>query len=525
MNAQKYNPDVLTCLANLSNDEVFTPPDVANRMLDTLPNELWSNPEAKFLDPFCKSGVFLREIAKRLLKGLESQIPDLQERIDHIMHHQLYGIGITELTAYLSRRSLYCSTRADGKHSVTEFPDENGNIFFEEISHTWDKAGKCIYCGVSSENFGEEKREGLSQHAYAFIHDKNPYENMNFDVIIGNPPYQMSDGGGTGDSAKPIYHKFIQQAIKLNPHYLCMIIPSRWMKGGKGLDEFREDMIKDTRLSYIYDFESANEVFSGINLDGGVNYFLWDRDYSGECHYYLYESVDKPSSYRFETLDKNNSGIVIRDGVANDILKKISEVHQDYMNNGDNFSSLISPKDFFTNKQWLTSSWDGFTNTPNQDYNIKYYPNKTLLKDGMDFGWININQIPKNRETKDLHKVFIPAAGGSGTDTQVLGHPFYGEPNSVCSQTYLVIGYNPKEHHFTKEECFGIISYIKTRFFRYLVSIKKKTQNGPRGVYQFVPLQDFTKEWTDEELYKKYGLTEEEIAYIESLVEERKEEE
>ena len=256
---------------------------------------------------------------------------------------------------------------------------------------------------------------------------------------------------------------------------------------------------------------------------GGVNYFLWDRDYNGECHYYLYESADKPFSYRFETLDKNNSGIVIRDGVANDILKKISEVHQDYMNNGDNFSSLISPKDFFTNKQWLTSSWDGFTNTPNQDYNIKYYPNKTLLKDGMEFGWININQIPKNRETKDLHKVFIPAANGSLT--QVLGHPFYGEPNSVCSQTYLVIGYNPKEHHFTKEECFGIISYIKTRFFRYLVSIKKKTQNGPRGVYQFVPLQDFTKEWTDEELYKKYGLTEEEITYIESLVEERKEEE
>lgn len=205
MNAQKYNPDVLTCLANLSNDEVFTPPDVANKMLDTLPNELWSNPEAKFLDPFCKSGVFLREIAKRLLKGLESQIPDLQERIDHIMHHQLYGIGITELTAYLSRRSLYCSTRADGKHSVTEFPDESGNIYFEEIAHTWDKAGKCTYCGVSSENFGEEKREGLAQHAYAFIHDKNPYGNMNFDVIIGNPPYQMGDGGGNGSSATPIF--------------------------------------------------------------------------------------------------------------------------------------------------------------------------------------------------------------------------------------------------------------------------------------------------------------------------------
>ena len=520
MNAQKYNPDVLTCLANLSNDEVFTPPDVANRMLDTLPNELWSNPEAKFLDPFCKSGVFLREIAKRLLKGLESQIPDLQERIDHIMHHQLYGIGITELTAYLSRRSLYCSTRADGKHSVTEFPDESGNIFFEEIAHTWDKAGKCIYCGVSSENFGEEKREGLAQHAYALIHDKNPYENMNFDVIIGNPPYQMTFGldGKNSSNAKSIYHLFIDGAIKLNPKYICMIVPSRWMtKTSQAIpDEWVDRMLSSNKFRIIHDFLDAKGIFSGTPPMGGVNYFLWDRDYNGECHYYLYESADKPSSHRFELLDKNNSGIVIRDSFANDILKKITEVHQDYMNNGENFSSLVSPKHFFDNSIFLTSNWNGFTNTPNQDYNIKYYPNKTLLKDGADFGWININQIPKNRETKDLHKVFIPAANGS--PTMVLGCPFYGEPNSVCSQTYLVIGYNPKEHHFTKEECFGIISYIKTRFFRYLVSIKKKTQNGPRGVYQFVPLQDFTKEWTDEELYKKYGLTEEEIAYIEEMV-------
>ena len=117
-----------------------------------------------------------------------------------------------------------------------------------------------------------------------------------------------------------------------------------------------------------------------------------------------------------------------------------------------------------------------------------------------------------------MHKVYIPAAGGSGTDTQVLGYPFYGEPNSVCSQTYLVIGYDPEKHNFTKQECENIITYIKTRFFRYLVSIKKKTQNGPRGVYQFVPMQDFSKPWTDEELYKKYNLTQEEIDFIESMI-------
>ncbi|WGU67706.1 Eco57I restriction-modification methylase domain-containing protein [Capnocytophaga canimorsus] len=269
-----YNPDVLTCLANLSNDEVFTPPDIANQMLDTLPQELFSNPDAKFLDPFSKSGVFLREIAKRLLKGLEPQISDLQERIDHIMHRQLYGIGITELTAYLSRRSLYCSTRANGKHSVTHFENENGNIYFKELPHSWDKNGKCTYCGATQKEFGEDQREGLSQHAYNFIHNDNPYQDMQFDVIIGNPPYQMSDGGGgMGSSAKPIYHLFIQQAIKLNPHYLCMIVPSRWFAGGKGLDDFRDEMLKDKRIKEIHDYPMASEVFPGVEIKGGYKLF------------------------------------------------------------------------------------------------------------------------------------------------------------------------------------------------------------------------------------------------------------
>lgn len=134
------------------------------------------------------------------------------------------------------------------------------------------------------------------------------------------------------------------------------------------------------------------------------------------------------------------------------------------------------------------------------------------------YRWISDSQLPKNKSTKDLHKIFIPAAGGSGYDDQVLGKPFYGEPNSVCSQTFLVIGYDSVKHSFTKDECENIIGYIRTRFFRYLVSIKKKTQNGPRGVYQFVPLQDFSEPWTDEKLYKKYGLTPDEIAFIESMI-------
>ena len=265
-----YNPDVLSCIANLSSDEVFTPPEIVKQMLDLLPPELFRSKNSTFLDPACKSGVYLREIAKRLIEGLENEIPDLQKRLNHIYTKQLFGIAITQLTALLSRRSLYCSKTANGKYSVCNaFKKPEGNIFYSNIEHNWEN-GRCQYCGANER--GYDRGEDLENHAYNFIHTENPEElfNMKFDVIIGNPPYQLSDGGGEGHSAIPLYHSFIEQAIKLQPSNICMIIPARWYSGGKGLDAFRERMITENRIVELHDFPETTDCFPGLNSRGGV---------------------------------------------------------------------------------------------------------------------------------------------------------------------------------------------------------------------------------------------------------------
>jgi len=495
-----YNPDVLSCLANLSYDEVFTPPSLVNDILDLLPTELWSNPNAKFLDPVSKSGVFLREMAKRLMKGLETQIPDKQERINNIFSKQLYGIAITDLTALLSRRSVYCSKTANGKYSICNtFDDEQGNIRYKRMKHTW-QGGKCTYCSASQEVY--DRDDALETYAYNFIHTDKPEKifNMKFDVIVGNPPYQLSDGGDNNEDTRtrggaiPLYHRFVQQAKKLNPKYLTMIIPSRWFAGGRGLDEFRDEMLNDNRISKIVDFPVSSECFPGVEIKGGVCYFLWEKDYKGQCEVETRRG-EKVSLMSRPLLEKN-SDIFVRYNEAISVLRKVRKLNE------KSFSVLVStqkPFGFRTFFKGKSSSFKG---------SIKIYGNKSV-------GFISPDEVTQNKDWVKEHKVYITMAYGAGEDFphQIINKPFCGEPNSCCTETYLVIG------PFSSEKrTLNVISYIQSKFFRFLVLLRKNTQHAAKGVYQFVPVQNFDEPWTDEKLYSKYGLNEEEIAFIESMI-------
>lgn len=317
---------------------------------------------------------------------------------------------------------------------------------------------------------------------------------MKFDVIIGNPPYQLNDGGN-GASAKPIYHHFIEQAKKLNPRYLTMIIPARWYAGGKGLDEFRNAMLSDNRLVYLHDFVDASECFSGVEIKGGVCYFLWDKEHKGDCTVVEHRNKEIISTLSRSLIEKG-SDTFIRYNRAINILRKIRLLNE------KTFDCIVSPRKPFG----LPSDFKAYSKTKGNGNDLFIYAQK-------DTGYVNKSQILKNKEWINLWKVYIPEAIGSGNMETDLLKPLLGEPNSVCSETYLVI--NPTEN---KQIAESIISYMKTKFFHFLLGLKKITQHTTQKTYSFVPMQDFSKCWTDEELYKKYNLTQDEIDFIESMI-------
>jgi hypothetical protein len=504
------NPDILTCIANLSNDEVFTPPDFANRMLDTLAEgwaagnggaNIWADATVKFLDPCTKSGVFPREITRRLTAGLAGAIPDLRERVDHILTKQVFGIAITELTSLLARRSVYCSKHAAGPHSIARgFASDAGNIWFRRVNHKWG-AGRCTYCGASRAAL--DRGEGLETHAYAFIHTNDVKArvaelfggNVQFDVIIGNPPYQLEDGG-YGASAAPIYHLFVRKALELGPRYAVFVTPSRWMAGGKGLDKYRKEMLSDRRIRSIVDFPKLYEGFPGVKIRGGISYFLWDREYQGPCAVQTMWDGRPTGPAVSRYLDAYD--ILVRRNEAVPILEKVRAKGEPTIERRVSSQKPFGLRTFFHGK-------------PEPDH----------LKDPVKlFGsrkttWIERSRITTNAAWVGRWKVLMTGLQGTSgaVETRFLSRPIVAGPGTACTESYVVAGL-----FGTRAEAANYAAYLRTRFARFLVSLRKSTQHAARDVYRFVPDLPQGQPWTDAKLYKRYGLTKDEIAFIESQV-------
>lgn len=533
------NPDVLTCIANLSNDEVFTPPEFANQMLDLVEEawaedhdgaNIWADPTLRYLDPFTKSGVFLREITTRLVKGLASEIPDLEKRVDHILTKQVFGIGITQLTSLIARRSLYCSKWANGKHSIaSSFDTEDGNVWFESIEHTWVGGtewiytadadgnqvkkftnGKCKYCGASQKTL--DRGEGLETHAYAFIHTDDIKarvaelfgDDMQFDVIIGNPPYQLGDGGGGGGaSATPIYNLFVENALALDPRHVVMITPSRWFSGGKGLDDFRDRMLGDHRFVKLVDHPQLYDVFPGVKIRGGVSYWLWSQDHDGPCEVVTKvgdEVVGAPAMRMLDAYDvlvRRNEGVEILDKVAGYRVEGMPEPR---------LGEQVSARKPF-----------GLTNQRGKATPVGI-KDPVLVYGNQVTSYMERAAITSNAAWIDKWKVLLVKAHGTSgrDDVTILGEPVVAAPGSACTETYLVIGVLDSE-----VQARNLAAYMRTRFVRFLVSLRKITQNITRDSYLFVPNLPMDRMWTDEQLYERYGIDKAQVTFIESLIADR----
>lgn len=500
-----HAPSVLEVITDLSNDEVFTPPKVANAVLDLLPETVWADPTLRWVDIGAKTGVFLREITRRLMAGLVDALPDETERLDHILRNMVHGIAITELTSLMSRRTLYCSKKADSEHSVVKMQTSAGNVWFERVEHSYEN-GRCAECSASEELMERENREN---HAYAFIHASGHKAvekeiGMKFDVIVGNPPYQM-EVDASGKNVVPLYELFVEQAKSLNPRFISMVIPSRWMLGGRGLDEFRSRMLKDRRIRTIVDYPNSAELFPAVDIKSGVCYFLWDRDNEGLCSVTTRRggSQSGPAERSLDEYD-----VFVRDSRAIPLLHRVLKAKE------PGLDEIISTRDPFG--PTLGSNFRGYRRKQKSG-DVRLYMNQESSGTSL---WVERSAATRNTDLIDCWKLLIPKAGpgnsgGHVLPDSVLSKSQVASPGSVCSATYLVAGPLKSE-----SEADSMNAYMRTRFVRFLVSLRKASQNTTRDSYTWVPQQTWDHEWTDAELYKKYGITDEEQAYIAEMIRE-----
>lgn len=521
---EAHVPDVLETLAQLPNDDVYTPPKVVTAMLDILPEHVWSEPQYTWLDPATKSGIYLREVFKRLMVGLAEWEPDGRVRREHILKNMLHGAATTQINGEIARRTLYQTKNATGTEvkdpALTElvvpFDSPDGNIPFVETEHSLDKAGKfCTVCRAPAK-LVRERRENF---AYSFIHGTYPTKevaDVRFDVIVGNPPYQIGMDDGKGNrtaNITPLYNLFVEKAIAMNPRYLVMITPSRWFAGGKGLDGYRDKMISDRRLRVLVDHPKIFDVFPHAKIRGGVSYFLWDREYEGDCEFSTRIDGRLISATGRDLRD--GRGVLVRDNFAAAIVKKISS---DPFSEGS-LADLVSASDPFG--QGIKTNYRGKPGYPLAD---APFEDSIPLVFATKVGYTSPGALERHAEWVADWKVLIPMASSGDTAQDangrivdvVLGEPIALAPGSACTQSYLVAG-----RFGTREETENYAHYLATKFVRFLVLQRKISQHVTPDRFAFVPSVDFTRRWTDEDLYEQYSLTQEQIDYIETSIKPR----
>lgn len=500
-------PDILEVISDLSNEEVFTPPEVARSLLAQLPTEVWVNPDLRWIDPFSKTGIFLREITRGLLVGLKEVIPDEKERLEHILRKMVFGVAVTELTSLMTRRSVYCSRNAGSPKSAVQMDKPQGNIVFGRLEHEFLNR-KCGECHAAEAIYGSTD-VNVENHAYALLHQRgreliSEEIGMKFDIVVGNPPYQI-EVDEAGQNINPLYHLFIHQAKQLAPKYISMVIPSRWMAAGKGLGNFRQEMLGDTRLKKISDFPDAEDVFPGVGktIEGGICYFLWDRDYSGPCEF---QSIQKGSVKDKSTRYLNDYDVLVRNSQSIVILEKVLK------KNLPPVSEIVSTRDPFGPA--LSSNFKNYSLERNSASDLVLYMNKGSTRLS---AFVSDKLVTRNQQLVDAWKVFVPKARGvtkSGPDV-VIGTPILAEPGSVCTLTYLAIG--PFE---TKQHAQHFVEFLQTRIGRFLISLRKPTQDTTQSSYQWLPLLDLSKSWTDDKLASLFDLNESDLAFINERIRE-----
>lgn len=480
---------VLKRCNRLSESEIVTPTKIADEMVALLPDNLFEG-DGVVLDIASKQGEFAVALKKRYGRKYPEECKT-----------RIYSLCTSGL-AYEFTRKTYKYLGFDIDNIISE---------------------KTSYDIIA--NKLADKKNGKFPTVKEILG-----KDVKINTIIGNPPYQELKATDKATSnaafASAIYPLFIDMVCSLSPNYVSLITPSRWMtKQGQGVsDKWVESILKRNDFSVIHDFPDAAMCFPSVEIKGGINYFLLCPGKVKTCEFFSHNSQGVISS--IGKLDEFDAGIVVRDALAKDIISKvIAKEGRSYFKTSS-FASMVSPKHYFDRNEQLSSNWKGYVKKKDENHCIKYYLNKSLEKCG--YAWISKDDIPKGHQTIALHKIYLPMAGGTGNDSQILGIPFYGEPNSVCSYTYLVIGYDSKKHKLSMDQCLNVLKYIKTRFFRYMVSIKKKTQNTTRNLFQFVPMQDFSSnddiDWSknveeiDNRLYEKYALSTKEITFIKSMI-------